>query len=274
MVATPDRLAAAREFVSAAQNIHTSLGAVQEIQRFLRDCSILAEPIMHKGRSAIIEREWFQQPKAGLRQPIPLRVVALFSSDAGISADWVRYATAPAMAFYVAKMHAIMVRPELDETTFVMGSTLIHEGNHALRALRQGRYGPASSGIATDELYFLEECEVTEMEGKLWREKGESDFTEVVNRGLSWLRVEISKAHQQPGDALFCIPWPNLGVEPMLNAFLGPAPNWQAARNRFQLLNTLAHFEAIDESKQPRASWLKAGLLATLHKMVGMPQKL
>lgn len=277
MISPSERVITGRRMLDEAQSLRTSIVAAQEIQRFLRDCARFAEPIQHEGRSAMKILEWFQAPPVhGTRQPIPLYIFPLYSSDAQISDDWARYVAAPAPAFYSAAMHAIILRPELYETAFERACTLIHEGGHALRALRAGRYGPVGGAqTRPDEQYFAEECEMHELEGGLWRERGTAAYENAVKCGLVWLTEVINNQREQPGEAVYCIPFDTLGVEPILAKFLGEPPSDQARRCRLMLLNTLVHFRAIEQQyDRAEAQLRKARLMAAIHETVGLPRQL
>lgn len=274
MISSNNRIIAIRDYLTAALSIcrNTAFGDVQEIGKFLSDCAVYGEPVAVDGRSGIRDLGWHNTPSMG-RRPIPLQLFPVYEEDRKLSEVWATHVDFRAYGCYMDANHAIMLRPELQESGFVRGCILLHEAGHALQAVREGRNHRTNKARA-DAYVFLEEYEMHDMEMRLWRERGDQQFQAILDQLVEWLVLHHEQEQIAVGQAVFHIPFPELGIGDALNSFLGPLPPGASEDARFSNLRIFSHFELTDRSDIQDKRLQKAGIIATIHDEVKVKQTL
>ncbi len=174
----------------------------------------------------------------------PLYILPLYQADGALDpilkAHWdYDYAN----AIYEPQFNLITLHTSNEDSPFVMGCRLLHEGNHGLRAFQEKRVGQRNSHWS-EPSSLHEEIAVQTIDQQLWREPNPVLYDQVINAMVYRITKQWRRQTNQK-NATVTLP-PDYSLLAQLEPTLGQAPSQERLNSRWHKLKIHAMFTFID----------------------------
>lgn len=268
MVSNSDRLAFANQYIFAAREIGltTRDPEARLYWNHLLVHGAVVAPESSSGDNIEMTLVKILNESGSIDRRYMIKILVMYPEDQSLNRYFPGIWQRPDRASHPSGNNMIYLKTSDEETAFLKGCAILHETGHAYKAAAEGRIGNEEADEKISPAMLLEEGDLHYLEARLWKERGGSAYSNILDRAVYRLK-------KSGGSASNC-----LGLEwneewlVVLDTLFGQTPNRMIRKNRMGSFAIHANFEAIDRSSLNGKRQARANIIDKTYKEMKLRQ--